>query len=47
MWIKLFGFVKEKQKVPGTNGEYYLKNNEFIFETYDKEMKMTQILKSD
>lgn len=27
----------ETVAVPGTNGEYYVKNNQFIIETYDKE----------
>lgn len=29
----------ETKEIPGTNGEYYLKNNRFIFEVYDKENK--------
>ncbi|MFJ8245338.1 cytochrome c biogenesis protein ResB [Peribacillus asahii] len=29
----------EMKEIPGTNGEYYLKNNAFIFEVYDKENK--------
>ena len=38
MLIMCFGFVKEKQRsIPETNGEYYLKNNKFILEVYDKE----------
>ena len=32
----------ETKEVPGTNGEYYLKNNKFIFETYDKDNKEDQ-----
>ncbi|MGE7121501.1 cytochrome c biogenesis protein ResB [Peribacillus sp. NPDC046944] len=27
----------ETKEIPGTNGEYYLKNNEFTLEVYDKE----------
>lgn len=27
----------ETKAIPGTEGEYYLKNNQFIFEVYDKE----------
>ena len=27
----------ETKVIPGTNGEYYLKNNQFIVEVYDKE----------
>ncbi|MFB5282018.1 cytochrome c biogenesis protein ResB [Peribacillus sp. Hz7] len=29
----------EMKEIPGTDGEYYLKNNAFIFEVYDKENK--------
>ena len=32
----------ETKEIPGTNGEYYLKNNKFIFEVYDKENKEDQ-----
>ena len=32
----------ETKEIPGTNGEYYLKNNQFIFETYDKDNKEDQ-----
>ena len=32
----------ETKEIPGTNGEYYLKNNKFIFETYDKDNKEDQ-----
>ncbi len=32
----------ETKEIPGTNGEYYLKNNQFIFEVYDKENKEDQ-----
>lgn len=27
----------ERKEIPGTNGEYYLQNNEFTLEVYDKE----------
>ena len=38
MLIKYFGFEKAKPKlIPETKGEYYLKNNQFILEVYDKE----------
>ena len=38
MLIKYYGFVKAKRKlIPETNGEYYLQNNQFILEVYDKE----------
>ena len=36
----------ERKEVPGTNGEYYLKNNKFIFETYDKDNKEDQAFSS-
>lgn len=32
----------ETKEIPGTNGEYYLKNNAFIFEVYDKNNKEDQ-----
>ena len=32
----------ETKEIPGTNGEYYLKNNSFIFEVYDKKNKDDQ-----
>lgn len=32
----------ETKEIPGTNGEYYLTNNKFIFEVYDKENKEDQ-----
>lgn len=32
----------EMKEIPGTNGEYYLKNNQFVFEVYDKENKEDQ-----
>lgn len=32
----------ETKEIPGTNGEYYLKNNQFIFEVYDKDNKEDQ-----
>ena len=38
MLIKYFGFEKAKPKlIPETKGEYYLQNNQFILEVYDKE----------
>jgi cytochrome c biogenesis protein len=33
LWIK----EGETKQIPGTQGEYYLKNNQFILEVYDKE----------
>lgn len=32
----------ETKEIPGTNGEYYLKNSQFIFEVYDKDKKEDQ-----
>lgn len=32
----------ETKEIPGTNGKYYLKNNAFIFEVYDKHKKEDQ-----
>ncbi|WP_285766270.1 cytochrome c biogenesis protein ResB [Peribacillus sp. SI8-4] len=32
----------ERKEIPGTNGEYYLKNNEFTLEVYDKGNKEDQ-----
>ena len=32
----------ETKEIPGTNGKYYLKNNAFIFEVYDKQNKEDQ-----
>ena len=38
MLIKLLWLREGETKViPETNGEYYLKNNQFILEVYDKE----------
>ena len=36
----------ETKEIPGTNGEYYLKNNQFIFEVYDKDNKEDQAFTS-
>lgn len=35
----------ETKELPGTNGEYYLKNNEFIFQVYNKDNKDDQPFK--
>lgn len=36
----------ETKEIPGTNGKYYLKNNAFIFEVYDKKNKEDKIYSS-